>query len=73
LDNHFRYVAPIKLGAQNREKIVADTLNPANWSNQEVAAWVVANSRGRVDPATLCPWESGRQLLRLPEIEFLRR
>jgi len=35
--------------------------------------WVVANSRGRVDPETLCPWESGRQLLRLPEIDFLRR
>jgi kinesin family protein 2/24 len=69
----FRYVTPIKLGAQNREKIRPDPRNPASWSNAEMRGWVAANSRGRVDPETLCPWESGRQLLRLPEIEFLKR
>merc|ERR1712059_22773 len=26
-----------------------------------------------IDVETLCPWESGRQLLRLPEVEFLER
>ena len=66
-------MAPIKLGAENRVKVEPDPRNPANWSNAELSRWVTTHSRGRIQPATLCPWESGRQLLRLPEIEFLRR
>ena len=29
--------------------------------------------KGKVNPKVLCPWETGRQILSLPEAEFLSR
>jgi kinesin family protein 2/24 len=71
--NTLRYVAPIKQGGHNRRKVAPDPNNPGNWDNARLRAWVEKVSRGAVKPETLCPWESGRQLLRLPEADFLRR
>jgi hypothetical protein len=34
---------------------------------------VTSHSNGKVDPQILCPFESGMQILRLPETEFLDR
>ena len=71
--NTLRYAAPIKQGGQARAKVEADPRNPAHWDNARLRTWVTEASRGAVNPDQLCPWESGRQLLRIPETEFLRR
>ena len=34
---------------------------------------MTTKSKGKVDPDQLCPYESGMQILRLPEIEFMKR
>ena len=71
--NTLRYVAPIKQGNTNRKKIVPDPKNPGNWDNAELRSWVEKASKGCISPESLCPWESGRQILRIPEADFLRR
>ena len=70
--NTLKYVAPIKIG-QTREKVIPNPKNPANWSNEKLREWVTKASKGKVDADRLCPHESGMQILRLPEIEFLKR
>ena len=73
----YRYVGPIKQGLKNRVKSEPDPKNPANWDNQRLSTWVTGKSKafckGKVKPETLCPWESGKQLLSLPESEILTR
>lgn len=71
--NTLRYVTPIRVGQSNREKIEPNPKNPANWSNSELRHWVETASKGAVNPDILCPFESGRQILRLSEIDFLSR
>jgi len=71
--NTLRYAAPIKMGLKNRVRVVPDPKNPSNWSNERISEWVSKASKGAVDPKVLCPWESGRQLLRIPETEFVER
>merc|ERR1719193_2486720 len=45
-----------------------------NWSHDTLVAWVEKiYVNPKVDPKVLCPFETGRQILRMPEIEFLRR
>ena len=71
--NTLRYVTPIKIGQFNKEKIAINPDNPANWTNEQLREWVLIKSKGNVDAGILCPFESGLQLLRLPETEFLER
>jgi len=71
--NTLRYVAPIKMGLRNRTKILPNPDNPAAWPNQTLVEWVKATSNGKIKSQTLCPWESGKQFLRLPEAEILKR
>ena len=71
--NTLRYAAPIKQGGQGRAKVEADPRNPAHWDNARLRTWVSEASKGAINPEHLCPWESGRQILRIPETEFLRR
>eukprot|EP00092_Neocalanus_flemingeri_P034043 GFUD01037022.1.p1 GENE.GFUD01037022.1~~GFUD01037022.1.p1 ORF type:complete len:627 (+),score=181.38 GFUD01037022.1:64-1944(+) len=71
--NTLRYVAPIKMGVKNMTKIIPDPKSPASWSNEKLVEWVKKASNGKIDPLTLCPWESGKQLLSLPEAEILKR
>lgn len=47
--------------------------NPANWTNNTLRDWVQTKSNGKINPEVLCPFESGMQLLRIPETEFLER
>ena len=47
--------------------------NPANWGNERLREWVRRRSKGRIDPDRLCPFESGMQMLRMPETEFIGR
>jgi len=71
--NTLRYVAPIKEGMKNRSKVVPDPRNPASWSNEKLSEWVEQESNGKISSEVLCPWESGKQLLSLPESEILKR
>eukprot|EP00090_Calanus_glacialis_P042485 TRINITY_DN7534_c0_g1_i1.p1 TRINITY_DN7534_c0_g1~~TRINITY_DN7534_c0_g1_i1.p1 ORF type:complete len:615 (-),score=149.64 TRINITY_DN7534_c0_g1_i1:167-2011(-) len=71
--NTLRYVAPIKMGVKNRTKIAPNPKSPANWSNEKLVEWVKKESNGKIDSNTLCPWESGKQFLSLPEAEILKR
>ena len=54
-------------------KVEPNPANPANWSNERLREWVRDRSRGGIDPDKLCPFESGMQLLRIPETEFIGR
>jgi len=71
--NTLRYVTPIKMGMKNRNKVVPDPKSPANWTNQQLAEWVDGESNGKIRSKNLCPWESGKQFLSLPETEILKR
>ena len=71
--NTLRYAAPIKQGIRNRSQLEPDKRSPANWSNEELRHWWTVRTKGRVNLETVCPWESGRQFLSLPEPEILRR
>ncbi|KAI8822188.1 P-loop containing nucleoside triphosphate hydrolase protein [Fimicolochytrium jonesii] len=46
--------------------------DPATWDNAYLCQWVTSNSR-KISPSVLCPFESGKQLCRLPEGQFLER
>ncbi len=71
--NTLRYAGPIRVGSINRRKAVENPNNPAHWSNETLRKWVLQAYAGQVDPEVLCPYESGMQLLRIPETEFLDR
>jgi hypothetical protein len=47
--------------------------NPASWTNAQLKEWVKVSSSGAVDAEILCPWESGMQVLRIPETDFICR
>ena len=71
--NTLRYATPLRIGQNQRQKIVPHPDNPAGWNNVTLRAWVTSRSKGEVNPDVLCPFESGMQILRLPETEFLSR
>jgi len=71
--NTLRYAAPIRVGASNRVKAKPNPDNPASWSNAQLREWVLKASNNGVDPEKLCPWESGMQVLRVPETDFIGR
>ena len=70
--NTLRYVAPLKIG-QTREKVKPNPENPANWSHEELVNWLKLASNNHIDLATLCPYESGMQILKMPETSFVER
>lgn len=74
--NTLRYIAPIKIGAKEKVKAqikLNDAKNPATWDNAFLAEWVTTYSEGKVNPEKFCPFESGKQILSIPEAEFLDR
>jgi kinesin family protein 2/24 len=71
-----RFITPLKVtarAAKTTQPGPVDRRNPANWPPEVLARWVAEKTSGIVDPAVLCPDMSGRQLLRLPEHDFIRR
>ena len=73
--NTLRYVGPIKQGNHNRAKVEADPRNPSNWDNSKLRSWLAGpgSCNLHINLDILCPFESGRQILRLPEADFIRR
>jgi hypothetical protein len=68
--NTLRYVAPLKVKAV---KPAIDPENPATWTHEQAVRWISETYGGKVDPAILCPYESGLQLCKIPEAEYMRR
>ncbi|ORY44134.1 P-loop containing nucleoside triphosphate hydrolase protein [Rhizoclosmatium globosum] len=66
-----RYVAPLKMMKQG-SKHMTDPNDPREWTNTELCARVSALHRS-IDTNILCPYESGKQILRLSEAEFIER
>jgi len=71
--NTLRYAVPIKVALRKSQVTKADPRDPGNWDHDKLVEWIMKTSGGLIDPAVLCPTESGAQLVRMPEGEFLRR
>ena len=72
--NTISFVAPIKIGA--KEKIKAPNLepnekNPATWTHEGLVAFINKYSKGKVNPDLFCPFESGRQIMSIPQQDFI--
>ena len=70
--NTLRYVAPLKIG-QAREKVKPNPKNPANWSHEELINWAERASKNQINVKSFCPYESGMQILKIPEASFVER
>ena len=71
--NTLRYVTPLKIGQTNLEKVKINPENPANWDNEKLRNFVKEKTKGSIDPDLFCPFESGMQILRIPEAAFVQR
>ena len=71
--NTLRYVTPLKIGQSNREKVKLNPKNPAHWNNKQLRNYVKTNSKDAIDMDQFCPFESGMQILRIPEATFVER
>ena len=71
--NTLRYVTPLKIGQTNLEKVKINPDNPAHWDNEKLRNFVKDKTKGSIDPELFCPFESGMQILRIPEAAFVER
>lgn len=46
----------------NSKPPTLDPNNPATWSHEQAVEWIITTYNNKVDPAVLCPFESGLQL-----------
>jgi len=66
--NTLRFIVPIKVGAtlkRDASHLEPNENNPMTWTNEMLRNWV--NLSSRLDCDQFCPFESGKQLLALPE------
>ncbi|RKP04767.1 P-loop containing nucleoside triphosphate hydrolase protein, partial [Thamnocephalis sphaerospora] len=73
--NTLRYVAPIRVvRPANAARPPVDRRDPSTWSHKQFAKWLKATSHDCVSVDKLAPnQETGLQMVRLPEAEFMRR
>ena len=74
--NTLRFITPIKVGASQKSKtehLAPDENSPATWTNEMLRAWCTKYSKGKVDVDKFCPFESGKQILSIPESDFIQR
>ncbi|KAJ3020667.1 UNVERIFIED_CONTAM: hypothetical protein HDU68_010072 [Siphonaria sp. JEL0065] len=69
--NTLRYVSPLKVKVPPLSEFTSPN-DPSTWTNAILQEWVKKTSK-HVDPLILCPVESGKQLLKLPEATFIER
>ncbi|KAI9193152.1 P-loop containing nucleoside triphosphate hydrolase protein, partial [Polychytrium aggregatum] len=71
--NTLRYVGALRIPVPKLQP-APNPADPSTWSNATLSQWVREKSpKSLVRPEILCPTESGRQLLRVPESEFIQR
>ncbi|KAJ3241453.1 hypothetical protein HDU81_000505 [Chytriomyces hyalinus] len=69
--NTLRYVSPLKVEVPAATE--TNPNDPASWSNAKLSLWVQEASEGVMDASIICPTESGKQLLKIPEAAFIER
>lgn len=71
--NTLRFMGPLKVQSSvTRPRPINSPDDPATWDNETLRNWVTA-TYPKVCPDILCPTESGKQLCRIPEGEFIER
>ena len=68
-----KFASSIRIGNNQKLKLEPNPRNPAEWTHEQLAAWVRRTAKGKVDPEKLCPFETGRQMFKLPETLFVQR
>eukprot|EP01135_Chromosphaera_perkinsii_P000705 Nk52_evm17s150 gene=Nk52_evmTU17s150 len=86
--NTLRYAAPLRIARVKMRRVagqgdghfVEDEIstatyekNPALWRNVRLKQWITETTQGGVNSSVFCPFESGKQIMELPESEFLSR
>lgn len=66
--NTLRFVAPLKVVARkklNKALFEPHFDNPASWTNEMLRDWISFATQRQVDSAEFCPFETGKQILRI--------
>jgi kinesin family protein 2/24 len=74
--NTLRFIVPIKVGGSLKrsvEHLLPNENSPITWDNKMLRDWVTKFSKGKVNVDEFCPFESGKQILAIPEQQFLQR
>ncbi|KAJ3092820.1 hypothetical protein HK100_006836 [Physocladia obscura] len=69
--NTLRYISPLKVEIPVTSESTSPE-DPTSWSNTKLKEWVNEHSEV-INAEILCPTESGKQLLKLPESTFIDR
>jgi kinesin family protein 2/24 len=68
--NTLRFIVPIKVGAtlkRSNEHLQPNEDSPITWTNEMLKKWIDGFSKGKIDLDIFCPFESGKQILAMPE------
>ncbi|TPX33605.1 hypothetical protein SmJEL517_g03580 [Synchytrium microbalum] len=71
-----RFAAPLRIIASKRDDMASNSEveNPATWTNQQLRDWFSRDLIGaKLDLELFCPYETGMQMCRLSEGEFVAR
>jgi kinesin family protein 2/24 len=74
--NTLRFIVPIKVGStlkKSQSHLEPNSENPITWTNEMLREYIRTQSRGKLDCDQFCPFESGKQLLALPEQVLIQR
>lgn len=74
--NTLRFITPIKIGNKrkpNQEELEPNPKDPQTWTNEMLREWVTETMKKRTNPDKFCPFETGMQILRLTESDFIER
>ncbi|KAI9002342.1 P-loop containing nucleoside triphosphate hydrolase protein [Gaertneriomyces semiglobifer] len=72
--NTLRFISNLKVAVPVTKQLAKpnNPLDPSSWDNAFLRSWVTS-TYSLINPEILCPYESGKQLCRVPEGEFIER
>ena len=73
--NTLRFITPLKVCAKikkDNKHLEPNAANPATWTNEMLRTWM-QNQIKNLDVDEFCPFETGKQILTIPENAFLTR
>ncbi|TLD32255.1 diatom spindle kinesin 1 [Venturia nashicola] len=72
--NTLRYAEMLRVAVPHSNVLKFDKERPITWSNEDAQEWISKNSgTPAINPKILAPFESGAQLIRIPQPEFVQR
>ncbi|QDS72366.1 hypothetical protein FKW77_008245 [Venturia effusa] len=72
--NTLRYAEMLRVAVPPSAPLKFDNDRPMTWSNEDAKEWISKNSgTPAIDGDMLVPFESGAQLIRIPQSEFIQR